>query len=314
MSPSTAPPHKKKAAIVGNPNVGKSNLFNQLTRAYSLVANFPYTTMSVTRADVVIAGERFEIIDTPGILSLDMLSEDGMVTREILLREQPELIILCLDANNLQRSLMLAAQILELGVPVIACLNMIDESQQKGLHINRDKLEQLLGVPVMETIASEGQGIKQLLKKVPQAVTPPGKIMYTAGVENAVRAIVRCFPAEVPLPRAVALLLLQQDQAIGRYLRETFGDARAAQAGAIAENARHRFREPLERHIREKRTRWSEKIAREVTRARHRAPDRRDNRLACAAPGVGMVYYGCDYLRHLSYRGQRGCGNDRTAD
>ena len=274
MSRSTTAQHKKKVAIVGNPNVGKSTLFNQLTRAYSLVANFPYTTISVSRADVVIAGERFEIIDTPGILSLDMLSEDGMVTREILLREHPELIILCLDASNLQRSLMLAAQIFELGVPVVACLNMIDESQQKGLNINREKLEQLLGVPVMETIASEGHGIKQLLKKIPQAVTPPEKIVYTAGVENALHAITRCFPAEVPLPKAIALLLLQQDQAIGRFLRETFGDARAAQAGEIAENTRRRFREPLERHIREKRTRWSAKIAREVARARERAPGR----------------------------------------
>ena len=274
MSSSTATPHKKKVAIVGNPNVGKSTLFNQLTKAYSLVANFPYTTISVARAEIVISGERFEIIDTPGILSLDMQSEDGMVTRDILLRERPEFIILCLDANNLKRSLMLASQIFELGIPVVACLNMIDESQQKGIHINREKFAQLLGAPVVETVASEGHGIKQLLKKIPQALAPTEKIHYTAGIENAVREIARGFLPGVKLPRAVALLLLQKDQAIERYLRETFGDARAAQAGAAATGVQRKFREPLARHILEKRTRWAERIAREVTRSRERFPGR----------------------------------------
>jgi ferrous iron transport protein B len=81
VSRSNTAQHKKKIAIVGNPNVGKSTLFNQLTKAYSLVANFPYTTITVARADLAIAGDTMEIIDTPGILALDMLSEDGMVTR-----------------------------------------------------------------------------------------------------------------------------------------------------------------------------------------------------------------------------------------
>ena len=274
MSPSTAAPHKKKAAIVGNPNVGKSTLFNQLTRAYSLVANFPYTTISVARADVVIAGERFEIIDTPGILALDMLSEDGMITREILLQEQPELIILCLDTNNLQRSLILASQIFELGVPVIVCLNMIDESQLKGIHLNREKLEQLLGVPVVETVASEGHGIKQLLKKIPQAALSRNTIHYTAAIEKGVREIVRCFPAAAAPSEAVVLLLLQQDQSVEREIRATYGDTLAAEAGTVAENVRHRIRQPLARLILEKRTRWAERISREVVRTRAHAPNR----------------------------------------
>ena len=303
MSRSNTAQHKKKVAIVGNPNVGKSTLFNQLTKAYSLVANFPYTTITVARADIAIAGVTLEIIDTPGILALDMLSEDGMVTREILLQEHPELIILCLDTNNLQRSLILASQIFELGVPIIVCLNMIDESQLKGIHLNREKLEQLLGVPVVETVASEGHGIKQLLKKIPQAVTPPEKIKYVAGVENAVRAVARCFPSEVTLPRAVALLLLQQDQAIERYLRETFGAARAAQAGEIAENARHRIRQPLARLILEKRTRWAERISREVVRTRDHAPNRTGEIIGSLSRHpvwgwfmVGIIIYGTYFI------------------
>ena len=110
----------KRIAIVGNPNVGKSSLFNGLTRAYSLVANVPHTTMEVSRAPVRIDGKDYEVIDTPGILSLDLPAEDGLVTRAILLEEHPEVIILCLDSNNFKRSLLLAAQVMDVDVDRVA--------------------------------------------------------------------------------------------------------------------------------------------------------------------------------------------------
>ena len=253
---------------------GKARFLTSSPKHYSLVANFPYTTITVARADVAIAGVTLEIIDTPGILALDMLSEDGMVTRDILLRERLELIILCLDANNLKRSLMLASQIFELGIPVVACLNMIDESQQKGIHINREKLAQQLGSSGGGNRCQRGARHKAAPEKNSPGSAPTEKIHYAAGIENAVREIARGFPPGAKLPRAVALLLLQQDQAIEHYLRETFGDARAAQAGAAAADVRRRFRGPLARHILEKRTRWAERIAREVTRSRERFPSR----------------------------------------
>ena len=191
-----------------------------------------------------------------------------MVTRDILLREHLELIILCLDANNLKRSLMLASQIFELAIPVVACLNMIDESQQKGIQINREKLAQQLGVPVVETVASEGHGIKQLLKKIPQAAAPREKIHYRASHrERGARDRARLSPGAT-LPRAVALLLLEQDQAVEHYLRETWAKRCAAKAGAAAADVRRKFRGPLARHILEKRTRWADRIEREVTRSR----------------------------------------------
>ncbi len=274
MSLSDTSLNTKKIVIAGNPNVGKSTLFNEITRAYSLVANFPYTTISVARAGIVSGGEKYEIIDTPGILSLGVQSEDGMVTRDILLQEHPALVILCLDANNLSRSLILASQILELAIPTIACLNMIDESQQKGRQINREKLEQLLGVPVVETVASEGHGIKQLLKKIPQAAVSREKAHYPATVGKGVREILRCFPPDAALPEAVALLLLEQDQAVEQYVRETWGSAVAEKACAAAEGVRHRIRGPLARILHEKRTRWAERISREVTRARDYVPGR----------------------------------------
>jgi len=137
--------HINRIAIVGNPNVGKSSLFNGLTRSYSLVANVPHTTMEVSRAPVRIDGKEYEVIDTPGILSLDLPAEDGLVTRAILLEEHPEVIILCLDSNNFKRSLLLAAQVMELEIPLVVCLNFMDESRLKGIELSRKKLETLLG-------------------------------------------------------------------------------------------------------------------------------------------------------------------------
>ncbi|MDX1779492.1 MAG: FeoB small GTPase domain-containing protein, partial [Thermodesulfobacteriota bacterium] len=135
--------HKNKIAIVGNPNVGKSALFNQITATYSLVSNFPYTTITVSRAAVTIGGVDFEVIDTPGIMSLDGQSEDGIITRDILIKEHPELVVLCMNANNIRTSLILASQIFEMNIPIIVCLNMVDESSQKGIRIHTQKLEEL---------------------------------------------------------------------------------------------------------------------------------------------------------------------------
>ena len=129
--------HTNKIAIVGNPNVGKSFLFNQITSSYSLEANAPYTTVSVHRAPLVIDGVRYEIIDTPGIVSLDVRSEDGLITRGILLEEHPEVIVLCMDCNNLKRSLLLLSQLLELDIPLVVCLNFLDEARLKGIAIHK---------------------------------------------------------------------------------------------------------------------------------------------------------------------------------
>jgi ferrous iron transport protein B len=253
--------HKNKVAIVGNPNVGKSALFNQLTNAYSLVANFPHTTISVSRADVVIGGEKFEIIDTPGIMSLNIQSEDGLVTRDILLQEHPELIILCLDATNMKRSLLLASQIFELNVPLVICLNFIDEARQKGIAIDRKKLKQMLGVPVVETVASEGRGIKELVRQLPQAAVPTSQVRYKALIERGKERIASSFPADAQPSDAIALMLLQHDEGIRKLIRPRYGteimDAvqrRAARIQSLTEK-------PLDRTIFEERSRWAQRIA-----------------------------------------------------
>ncbi|MCP4714978.1 MAG: GTP-binding protein, partial [Deltaproteobacteria bacterium] len=204
--------HVNKIAIVGNPNVGKSVLFNQLTQDYSLVANAPYTTVAVHRADVVFNQNRYQVIDTPGIASLDIQSEDGLVTRSILVDEHPELIVFCLDANNLMRSLLLLSQVAELGVPLVCCLNFLDESRLKGIEVNITTCEKLLGVPVVETVASEGRGIRELRRALDHAAVPClEQLQYSHIVEDALDELSSCFPEAAAPSDAVLLLMLLQD-------------------------------------------------------------------------------------------------------
>ncbi len=266
--------HKNKVAIVGNPNVGKSALFNQITHAYSLVANFPHTTIAVARAEITIGGNKFEIIDTPGIISLDLQSEDGLVTREILIGEHPELIILCLDSTNIKRSLLLACQIFELDIPVIICLNLIDEARQKGIYINRDELETLLGVPVVETVASEGRGIKQLIRRISEAGLVPKKIQYKALIEKGLRDIAACFPPPARPADAILLLLMQKDSLIQQYIRTQYGEEIANKIEHIIEKLQRATQKPLARMVFEKRAAWAEKISRAITEGRTQSTGR----------------------------------------
>jgi len=257
--------HINRIAIVGNPNVGKSSLFNGLTRAYSLVANVPHTTMEVSRASIRIEGKEYEVVDTPGILSLDLPAEDGLITRAILLEEHPEVIILCLDSNNFKRSLLLAAQVMELEIPLIVCLNFMDESRLKGIGLSRKKLESLLGVPVVETVASEGHGVRELLKAIPRAaVVEKSKVPYPQFIEAALDELSACFPEEAMPADGVLLLLLSQASGIERYLKSKYGAAILVQAKAIGAGAIGRSKKDIANILFQERSRWAENTERHI--------------------------------------------------
>ncbi len=257
--------HINRIAIVGSPNVGKSSLFNGLTRSYSLVANVPHTTMEVSRAPVRIDGKEYEVIDTPGILSLDLPAEDGLVTRAILLEEHPEVIILCLDSNNFKRSLLLAAQVMELEIPLVVCLNFMDESRLKGIELSRKKLETLLGVPVVETVASEGHGVRELLKAIPRAaVAERAKVPYPQFIEAVLDELSACFPEEAMPADGVLLLLLSQAPGIERYLKSKYGAALLAQAKAVGARSIGRSKKDIANILFEERSRWAEKTEQHI--------------------------------------------------
>jgi ferrous iron transport protein B len=156
-------PHKR-LVIVGNPNVGKSVIFNRLTGAYVTVSNYPGTTVEVARGKTWIGNALYEVVDTPGLYSLRTHSEEESVARALLLNEPADIVLHVIDAKNLERMLVLTLELVEAGLPVALAINMMDEADRVGLEINFERMEILLGVPVCATVARTGRGISELRK------------------------------------------------------------------------------------------------------------------------------------------------------
>lgn len=177
-STTTPPPLRLRArplriALAGNPNVGKSVIFGRLTGRYAVVSNYPGTTVAVTQGRAPVGGEVCDIIDTPGVNAIEgTLSEDEQVTRRILDGDRADVIVQVMDARNLRRGLMLTSQLAALRKPMLLVLNMTDEARAHGVAINAKGLQAALGVPVIETVATEGVGLPALRDAVPAATVP----------------------------------------------------------------------------------------------------------------------------------------------
>src|SRR3954453_6167487 len=153
---------ERKVALVGNPNVGKSVLFNALTGAYVTVSNYPGTSVEVSRGSATIQGESFQIIDTPGMYSIMPITEEERVAREILLNESPDVVIHVLDARNLERMLNMTIQLIEADLPVILVVNIMDEAERMGLTLNLDLLRERLGIPVIGAATAKKRGLTEI--------------------------------------------------------------------------------------------------------------------------------------------------------
>lgn len=159
-----------KILLMGNPNVGKSALFSRLTGTRIVASNYPGTTVEVTEGQLSLGKEPATIIDVPGTYSLDPTSKAEEVAVQML--QEGDLIINVVDATNLERNLNLTLQLLESGLPVIVALNMWDDTRHRGINIDVAKLERLLGVPVAPTVGVTGEGVKELVERIPQAAAP----------------------------------------------------------------------------------------------------------------------------------------------
>ncbi len=144
-------------ALVGHPNVGKSVLFHRLTGTYVTVSNYPGTTVEVSRATPRFDREA-SLLDTPGVLALPSRSDDERATMRALLNEDMRTLIQVGDAKNLRRTLNLTALLAELGVPMVMALNMTDEAKARGVTVDAEALADALGVPVVATVATGGEG------------------------------------------------------------------------------------------------------------------------------------------------------------
>lgn len=155
-----------KIALAGNPNSGKTTLFNQLTGARAKIGNWSGTTVEKKEGELKHQGKELKIVDLPGTYSLSAYSIDERIARTFLLEEKPGLVVVIIDASNLERNLYLVSQLLELGQNVLLDLNMIDLVRKRGIKIYTEKLSKILRIPVVETVASEGKGIQEIKDKI----------------------------------------------------------------------------------------------------------------------------------------------------
>ncbi len=212
-----------RVALVGQPNSGKSTLFNALVGLRAVASNFPGTTVEILRGRTALAGKPAEIVDLPGIYSLFAQDPAERVAREFLLSEKIDVIINVVDASLLSRSLVLTLELMELGVPMVVVLNMADEAEHKGVRIDAEKLTKILGVPVVFTVASRGIGLKELVSVLSQARVPPNP-RYSDRLEALIPKLSAFAQDDHELRklpgRYAALALLQQGQDLPSFAKE----------------------------------------------------------------------------------------------
>ncbi|MCD6446365.1 ferrous iron transport protein B [Candidatus Bathyarchaeota archaeon] len=211
-----------RIALAGNANVGKSVIFNQLTGLNQIVGNWPGKTVERAEGSLYFKGYKIRIIDLPGIYSLSTFSMEEIVSRDYIAVEKPDIIINVVDASALERNLYFTLQLLELGAPIIIDLNQVDFAAKKGIRINFERLSEILGVPVVPTIATTGTGIDQMLSKAIAVVEgrekiKPLKVRYGKEIEKRVEALRKMVNAKLPQlceiypSRWVAVKLLERD-------------------------------------------------------------------------------------------------------
>ncbi|MDH5691395.1 MAG: 50S ribosome-binding GTPase, partial [Candidatus Bathyarchaeota archaeon] len=163
-------------ALAGNANVGKSVIFNQLTGLHQHIGNWPGKTVEKAEGTLHFKGYTIDIIDLPGIYSLSTFSIEELISRDYIATEKPDLVINVVDASLLERNLFFTLQLLELESPVIVALNQIDMAKKKGIIVDHEKAEKILGVPVIPTVAVSGKGIYGMLEKAIGVIEKKTKI------------------------------------------------------------------------------------------------------------------------------------------
>ncbi|HIJ58061.1 MAG TPA: ferrous iron transport protein B [Deltaproteobacteria bacterium] len=266
MKKSSNPSSAKKILVVGLPNTGKSQIFNNLTGEYAVVANSPLTTIEIKRAHCRIEGQLFDVVDTPGLHSLYIHSEEELVVRDAIFSERPDVIIQSIDANRLKQSLTLTADLLTTGIPMVISLNAVDETARKGMWIDSDGLSRLLGIPVVESIAVYSQGTKELKKAVGRARSGKWDVRYGDVIENGLLSIESRLPEDLAYKRAVSLLLLIDDPFIADYLKKEYGDVTCARLRKEIDEIKMQYKGNISRVIINRRNRWIDDIVDEVVK------------------------------------------------
>ena len=204
-----------KIALVGNPNSGKTTLFNLLTGMNAKIGNWPGVT--IEKKSGTIKNTTHEIVDLPGIYSLSPYTEEEKVARAFIFNESPDLIINIVDATSLERSLYLTTQLLELGIPVLIALNMADMLPKRGLKIDIQKLSYELKTEVIQISALKATGIQDLIFAIDKTKAPIPYGIYDANIENSIIKIINNLPSNLLYKRFVAVKILEEDKYFSKY-------------------------------------------------------------------------------------------------
>ncbi len=279
-------------AIVGNMNVGKTCLFKALCGSSTHSINMPGSTVSVESG--AVRGTGIRILDTPGIYSIFSSNEEERVCRDILLPGRGEGpvtgIILVADAKNMRRSIAIALQYAEYGLPMLMVVNMIDEASSRGITIDTARLSGLLGIDVCTTIAREGIGVRSVAAALGRMRTPAQSVTFPAPVENFLQDMQKLLVGGACYPRALGLLLLDRDRTARDCIERTFGPGMLERLATLGLSCCPEGRIPFHIGITSLYNRQAERIAGEVVRIEPAARSSMIQRLGsmCTSPATGI--------------------------
>ena len=240
------PPTKKRIILIGNPNVGKSVIFNYLTGAYVTVSNYPGTTVEVTRGTLSGSEKHDQVIDTPGVNSLIPMSEDEKVTRDILLNEPPTHLIQVMDAKNLRRGLVLSLQLLEMELPFQVVLNMWDEAKSRRMEIRTGLLSEILGTSIFKAVAIRKKGLEKIRDHLQTPVSHPSiSVSYPEAIEAGLSRICPLLPESPISKRSLGLMLLSGDESLTDWLHQHLSEESIARIEALRQEAQHQAGESI---------------------------------------------------------------------
>ena len=267
-----------RIALLGNPNSGKSTLFNSLTGSTQFVGNWPGVTVEKKEGKTHIDGEKVEVIDLPGIYSLSPYSKEEIISRDYILKEKPDVVIDIVDASNLERNLYLSTQIMELGVPVVIALNMIDVVRKKGEVISSSALSKEMGCPVCEISAITNEGVDELKKVLGKMLKKGAEVKkssfrYADDVAAAIEAVVAKMDqtgalAPIGSKEFCALKMLSNDTSV--FAREAVPEEVWAEAAAQRENTEKKFDDDFESIIAEQRYTWIKSVIGKIITTRRK--------------------------------------------
>ncbi|MDH7494038.1 MAG: FeoB small GTPase domain-containing protein, partial [Candidatus Saccharicenans sp.] len=213
--------------FIGQPNCGKSTLFNAIAGFKVQTANFPGTTVCHAHSEVMWKERVYSIVDLPGTYSLTPHEPQEKVVLTHIFQEKPDLIVNVIDASLLCRSLELTVELLELEYPMVVVLNMMDLAEKKGMKIDAATLEEKLGVPVIKTVATRGEGTRELMDRVEKVLTEgrtPRHLRYSGEVESRIKKLTERLPADFPIianPRFTAIRAIEAETlAVDKFFLE----------------------------------------------------------------------------------------------